>query len=110
MALSDWLLQGMVSSLLLIILERIVRAFVFSPLNHFPGPILARFTNLWRFCDVLSGHAHLTHIRLHRMFGSAVIMGPNFISLDDPGQIRTIYGDDRFVKVKLIPSNICADN
>lgn len=86
--------------LCLMIFTRLFYVFV-SPLMQFPGPIMSRFTNLWRLWDVSTGHAHLTHMRLHKRLGTAVLLGPNFVSLNHPDHIRTIYGDDRFLKVKL---------
>ncbi|KAK2732461.1 hypothetical protein FQN57_002627 [Myotisia sp. PD_48] len=82
------------AGLLFITLLRYARNVVFSPLNVFPGPAVARITNLWRFLDVFSGHAHLTHIQLHKSYGSAVRIGPNFIILDEPDLIPVIYGID----------------
>lgn len=71
-----------------------------SPIKHFPGPFVAKFTNLWRFIDVYRGRAELTHRELHKKHGVAVQLGPNLISLSDPKLLRTVYnirGD--FVKV-----------
>lgn len=87
--------------LCLVILTRFFFYVSFSPLMRFPGPIMARFTDLWRLWDVSTGQAHLTHIQLHKRLETAVRLGPNFISLNDPNYIRTIYGDERFLKVKL---------
>ncbi|KAI7354837.1 benzoate 4-monooxygenase cytochrome-like protein P450 [Hortaea werneckii] len=62
-----------------------------SPLSQFPGPFAARFTNLWRAIDVACGRPDITQKALHQQYGSAVRLGPNFISLSDPELKKTIY-------------------
>ncbi|EYE94002.1 cytochrome P450 [Aspergillus ruber CBS 135680] len=62
-----------------------------SPLKDFPGPIPAGLTNLWRFLDVFHGRPDKTQLELHRKYGSAVRIGPNVISLSDPGLISKVY-------------------
>lgn len=83
-----------------VLLSVILWRFYTSPLKSIPGPFLAKFTNLWRLIDVYRGSAHLTHIHLHRRYGSAVRIGPNVVSLSDPGLIKTIYSTrNGFLKV-----------
>ncbi|KAK1992518.1 hypothetical protein LX36DRAFT_533340, partial [Colletotrichum falcatum] len=71
-----------------------------SPLNQYPGPWLARYTNLWRLWAVRSGDYHLKIKELHEVYGSVVRIGPNTLDCDDPELKTTIYnthGD--YVKV-----------
>lgn len=63
----------------------------FSPLSAFPGPIVAKFTNIWRAIAASRGDVDTTNIELHRKYGSAVRIGPNCISLSDPKMIRAVY-------------------
>ena len=65
-----------------------------DPLRAFPGPILARFTHLWRMYISSRGHAHLVNRKLHEEFGPAVRLGPNMISLSDVELITTLYAND----------------
>lgn len=62
-----------------------------SPLRAFPGPLAARFTNIWRAIATASGHIDRTNVEWHRKYGSAVRVGPNTISISDPNLIRVIY-------------------
>ena len=72
----------------------------FSSLSQFPGPFVAKLTNLWRFFGVAGGRFELTQKILHRQYGPAVRLGPNFISLADPSLVKTIYDTKgRFLKV-----------
>ncbi|GME65669.1 cytochrome P450 [Neofusicoccum parvum] len=57
-----------------------------------PGPFWAKFTNLWRFHDVLGGAHHETIMRLHKENGPLVRLGPNSVSIADPKMIEKIYG------------------
>lgn len=70
-------------------------------LQKYPGPVLARLTNAWRFVDVLNRRPDITHIKLHRQHGDVVRLGPNALSFSDPAAIKTIYGLNKgFVKVR----------
>lgn len=65
--------------------------YLTSPLRSFPGPVIARFTNLWRLFSVLGRKPQLTHIELHKKYGTAVRMGPNLLSLADPSVLSGIF-------------------
>jgi hypothetical protein len=64
---------------------------LFSPLRAFPGPLAARFTDIWRAIAAATGHIDRSNIKWHRKYGSAVRIGPKTISVSDPSLIRTIY-------------------
>ena len=61
-------------------------------LNRYPGPLLASFSDLWRFVDVWNRRPDITHLALHRKHGDVVRLGPNTLSFSDPAAIKTIYG------------------
>lgn len=88
-----------------LILPVVIVAFLASNylnkgLYQYPGPALARFTNAWRFVDVLNRRPDITHVRLHREHGDVIRLGPNTLSFSDPAAIKTIYGLNKgFVKV-----------
>lgn len=72
-------------------------------LNRYPGPFLAKFTNLWRFYDVINDHHEETVIGLHRKHGSVVRIGPNLVSISAQEYVPQIYGINKgFVKVRTI--------
>ena len=60
-------------------------------LSSVPGPILASFTDLWRFLDVYRRRPDVTQVTLHEKYGSVVRLGPNTVSISDPAAIQTIY-------------------
>ncbi|ORY65879.1 benzoate 4-monooxygenase cytochrome P450 [Pseudomassariella vexata] len=76
----------------LLVIIRITWELLFSPLRAFPGPFLARFTDLWRAIVTAQGRIDSTHTLWHRKYNSsAVRIGPNTISISDPNLIKTIY-------------------
>jgi hypothetical protein len=77
-----------------------ISAYLASPLKKIPGPLLAKYSNLWRFWN----HYSQTHIEtqkeLHKRYGSTVRLGPNTVSLADPSLVKTIYSTrGNFIKV-----------
>jgi len=68
-----------------------VYSVLYGPLSSYPGPVLAKFTNLWRLIDVWKGGHHNTLCELHRKHGSIVRIGPNQLSLSDPEWIQSVY-------------------
>lgn len=65
-----------------------------SPLSIFPGPILAKITNitnLWRVAQVLGGRFDSKNVEIHRQYGSVARIGPNCLSVSDPSLIKSIY-------------------
>lgn len=66
-----------------------------------PGPLLAKFTDLWRFLVVWRRDSHDTYLALHKKHGDFVRVGPNCISVSRPDIINTIYG----INVKAIKSD-----
>ncbi|OQE45044.1 hypothetical protein PENCOP_c002G01393 [Penicillium coprophilum] len=78
-------------SVALLVVSHFLWNYIRSPLKSFPGPSLASFTNIWRMQDVFKGRCDITQIKLHRMYGPAVRMGPNILSLSDPNMISVVY-------------------
>ncbi|KAF7536624.1 hypothetical protein G7054_g4385 [Neopestalotiopsis clavispora] len=61
-----------------------------SPLRSYPGPPLARWTNIWRFFLVRTGDYHLKIQDLHEKYGPVIRIGPNLLDLDYPELIKII--------------------
>ncbi|KAJ5751975.1 hypothetical protein N7520_008892 [Penicillium odoratum] len=78
-------------SVAILFVSRFLWNYIRSPLKSFPGPASASFTNIWRLQDVFKGRCDITHNELHRKYGPAVRMGPNVLSLSDPGLISQVY-------------------
>ncbi|RMY78001.1 hypothetical protein D0863_00956 [Hortaea werneckii] len=57
-----------------------------------PGPVAAKFTNLWRLLTVWRRNSHHEYLKLHKRHGDLVRIGPNTISISKPDTIQQIYG------------------
>ncbi|KAH9872210.1 hypothetical protein IAQ61_005045 [Plenodomus lingam] len=73
------------------LITRCLLTYFRSPLKKIPGPLLAKFSNVWRFTN----HYRQTHIetqrKLHEQHGDVVRLGPNMVSLADENLIKIIY-------------------
>ncbi|ORY02568.1 cytochrome P450 [Clohesyomyces aquaticus] len=63
-----------------------------SPLRSVPGPIAARFTDLWYFWTVYRGRFRAENIALHHKHGEIVRYGPNRYSICSSSGQKIIYG------------------
>ncbi|RDI82162.1 hypothetical protein Vi05172_g7843 [Venturia inaequalis] len=73
-------------------------------IHRYPGPFLAGFTDLWRFCDAYGRKSEKTFIALHDKYGDVVRIGPNALSFADPKALKTIYGLNKgFTKSEFYP-------
>jgi hypothetical protein len=85
--------------LILSLLAFLARNKFYNGLHKYPGPLLASYTNWWRFFENLSRETEYTYIKLHRQYGDIVRVGPNVLSFADPRAIKIIYGLNKgFVK------------
>lgn len=76
----------------LLVIARVTWEFLFSPLRAFPGPFIAKFTDVWRAGWTAKGGIDTTHVKWHRKYDrTAVRIGPKTVSIGDPNLIRTIY-------------------
>lgn len=78
-------------TLLLTVVTLVTWEVFFSPLSAFPGPFAAKFTDFFRSYLVTLGDVDIRMRRWHDAWGSAVRVGPNAISLNDPSLIKVLY-------------------
>ncbi|EXJ89042.1 hypothetical protein A1O3_02106 [Capronia epimyces CBS 606.96] len=79
-------------ALAVLVASLLLRNYFYHGLNQYPGPVLARYTDWWRFFDVCGRRPDITHLRLHRQHGDVVRLGPNVLSFANPKALKTIYG------------------
>lgn len=60
-------------------------------LQHIPGPLIAKFTDIHRFLCVRSGFVHLYQAKAHRRYGPIVRFGPNMVTICDPEAIQEVF-------------------
>lgn len=97
--------EGLVYIIVSFILYQCYGAF-FGQTSRYPGPLLAKFTNVWRFMDTRIGNHHETLRRLHKAHGSIVRIGPDLLSLSDPRWTKILYSTKgEFKKTKAYSVN-----
>lgn len=77
--------------LVMVFSAKVLYDLVLSPLRHFRGPFLARFSDSYRAILTLGGRVDESYRKWHREWGTAVRVGPNAISIGDPDLIKVIY-------------------
>ena len=66
--------------------------------SRIPGPLLAKFTDLYRLLSVYRRKPHEEQNDLHKRFrdqSDLVRLGPNMVSVSGPGYIQQIYAIDK---------------
>ncbi|KAI9170601.1 Cytochrome P450 monooxygenase vrtE [Paramyrothecium foliicola] len=103
-----------ISSFLVIIVVKVaqrLRVAAKSPLNRYPGPLLAKITDFWRLWLVYHGNYAPDIKRLHEKYGPIVRLGPNLLDLDWPALSKTIYSTDgRWIKSDFYKNNSIVSN
>lgn len=64
----------------------------FHPLAKYPGPLLAKVTDLYQTYHALRGDRHLEFYRCHEKYGDIVRFGPNSVSFNTNTALKEIYG------------------
>tara|TARA_R110002003_G_scaffold1122_4_gene22482 strand:- start:8336 stop:9001 length:666 start_codon:yes stop_codon:yes gene_type:complete len=64
----------------------------FHPLAKYPGPFLAKFTDIYLAYYAWKGSRHLAFHRAHVQYGKYVRLGPNLLSVNTATGLKTIYG------------------
>ncbi|KAF4585910.1 Cytochrome P450 family protein [Ophiocordyceps camponoti-floridani] len=64
----------------------------FHPLAGYPGPLLAKVTNVYQLYYAYKGDRHLEFWRMHQRYGKIVRFGPNALSFNSSQALKEIYG------------------
>jgi hypothetical protein len=74
------------------IFTTIVYRLTFHPLARYPGPPLARITDIYLTYYAYRGSRHLAYHRAHEQYGPIVRIGPNSLSINTATALKSIYG------------------
>ncbi|KIW08650.1 uncharacterized protein PV09_00605 [Verruconis gallopava] len=74
------------------VLGVIVYRLTLHPLAKYPGPFLAKITDVYLAYHAWKGDRHLEFYRCHEKYGTHVRMGPNLLSVNTNTALKTIYG------------------
>ncbi|GLA22190.1 cytochrome P450 [Aspergillus phoenicis ATCC 13157] len=64
----------------------------FHPLSSYPGPFVAKLTNLYSVVHAIRGDRHEDLYHLHQRYGPVVRVGPRRVSILDAKALEPIYG------------------
>ena len=79
--------------LAVVVISYLYQHFVtYAALRDIPGPLAARFSNLWLFMTARRGKRSLIVDQVHAKLGPVVRIQPNHISINDDRAIPMIYG------------------
>ena len=68
------------------------------PLARYPGPLVAKITDLYSTYHAWKGDRHLEFWRCHEQYGSVVRFGPNSLSFNTETALKEIYGFQKNVR------------
>ncbi|KAF5856985.1 hypothetical protein ETB97_006441 [Aspergillus alliaceus] len=80
------------------VLCRIIYQAWFHPLAKYPGPVLAKFTNLYGAYHAWRGDIHRDMHRCHQKYGDHVRYAPNRVLINTTAALRDIYGHGAHVR------------
>ncbi|KAL8862888.1 MAG: hypothetical protein Q9178_000830 [Gyalolechia marmorata] len=69
----------------------VIQQTVWSPLKAIPGPLLAKFSNLWQLYVYYFGKQADILRHIHNQYGPVVRVGPKHVSLNQPSLIKMVY-------------------
>lgn len=99
--------------MLLLLILHAVRRHVQHPLNQFPGPLVASFSNVLHSYWFLGGRQPFKLLELHDKYGPVVRTAPNDLSFNTAASWRDIYGfrqgHKTFVKSDFYDGGVFAD-
>jgi len=70
----------------------VVYRLTLHPLARYPGPFLAKITDIYLAYYAYKGSRHLAFHRAHELYGPYVRLGPNLLSVNTATGLKTIYG------------------
>jgi hypothetical protein len=70
----------------------IIYRLTFHPLASYPGPFLAKCTDIYLAYYAYKGSRHLAFHLAHEQYGPRVRLGPNLLSINTATGLKSIYG------------------
>ncbi|KAF2690632.1 cytochrome P450 [Lentithecium fluviatile CBS 122367] len=86
------LLAAIFGALALYVLTIILYRLTLHPLARYPGPPLARITDIYLTYYAYRGSRHLAYHRAHEVYGPIVRIGPNSLSINSATALKSVYG------------------
>jgi len=61
-------------------------------IRNVPGPLAAKFSNLWLMLQARQGKRYLSVDEAHKKYGKLVRIQPDHVSIADESAINAVYG------------------
>ena len=88
----SWSLSHLAALAVVICIVVLLSSYFQNGLHRFPGPLAAKFSQIWLLLNTRHGQHHQTVIKLHEKYGNIVRLGPDYVSLADQADIKVVYG------------------
>ncbi|KAK2791469.1 hypothetical protein FQN53_002578 [Emmonsiellopsis sp. PD_33] len=89
---STWPLEFTIAHIAAIYASMLLYRACFHCLHKFPGPFLARLSNVYGMMLSAKNRQYYDELqKLHQQYGDYVRIGPNELSITDPGAVQAIY-------------------
>ncbi|KAL7271636.1 hypothetical protein RUND412_005591 [Rhizina undulata] len=85
-------------SLIVYLLGLFTYRIFFHPLAKYPGPFLAKITDLYGLYHAWKGDRHIANYKAHLKYGEFVRLGPNLLSSNSKEALKEIYGVNKNVE------------
>ncbi|KAI0414288.1 cytochrome P450 [Xylaria grammica] len=80
------------------ILHTLAYRLFIHPLRKYPGPFVARITDLFGFSYAVTRSLHLKTWEGHQKYGPVVRHGPNKLTFNSAQALQDIYNNDKIIK------------
>ncbi|KAI0382259.1 cytochrome P450 [Hypomontagnella monticulosa] len=80
--------------------DLLLRYCWFHALQDYPGPLIAKITDLYGLYLALNKNEHLATRKTHLKYGPVIRQGPNKLIFNSAKALRDIYNDERLAKAQ----------
>lgn len=87
-----FVLLGAVAAGVLYTTTVVIYRLYYHPLAQYPGPLLAKVTDIHQLYHAWKGDRHLQFWRMHEKYGRVVRFGPNSLTFNTNTALKEIYG------------------
>lgn len=78
-------------TILSLLIAYLWRTYYYHGLNKIPGPLMAKFTSLWKWNIVRQEQMPFVNTKLHEIYGPLVRIGPNHVSASSSEAIQVVH-------------------
>ena len=107
MAVVDFLISPYTIPIALVLFYVVPYLASNTALRNIPGPITAKFTNLWLLLQARQGKRYQSVNEAHAKYGKFVRIQPDHVSIADESAIPIVYGHGNGFLKSCVSCGIC---